>query len=190
MKYWNRVLTFFLVIIGFFIGLIVLRQASIESLYVSMGLTSSDYRNMVDFEELDVLLSGYPADEIECGFVEYFKGYWDYRKASGREKGIRAYVLGERRVVCGAREVVKGDVKSGTYKIYKGLNYIKTGWQIVGKDICKIEDRKAIEKTVDRSSWYIESFLECTRGEVNEVIARDYVDLVKEWLELEFECVD
>lgn len=177
----DRVLVLIFVLLGVLVGVATLYQASLRGTFRLMGLTSDDYSSFVDREILERLVLEDPAVHISCGARDYFRGWWQYRRSYGTDRSLRAFILGERRVVCGVRQVLSGSEKWGTYTIVKGIVYLQNGMASFGIDLCEHPDTSIIVPMVQRSSWYVGALLESTHGALHDVLSREYQPLVQAW---------
>lgn len=177
-----------LVLFGILVAVVSLYRLSLTGVYLKMGLTDTDYANVVDKEELDVLMDSYVADDISCDLLSYFRGTLDYINSEGDERGVRAVVLGERRVVCGARAISKGRVKWGAYMVVKGVGYLEEGTSILDESFCIGDRSDTLVPRFARASWYVSAFLESTKGVLRESVRKPYSSLVMNWRG--YPCID
>lgn len=188
MRFWARLSSVLFVSLGFVVGLVTLYRISVVGTYGKMGLNSYDYSQYVSSDSLRDLVAEVPADDISCGFREYFTGWIKHRMSSGAERGVRSFVLGERRVVCGVRQVINGSEKWGAYTLMKGISYLEAGSRDFGVQLCEHPDTVAVSKSIARSSWYIGAFLDSSYGSLHDSVARPYVNLVSVWRQ--YPCLD
>lgn len=181
-------LVILLVLFGFGVAIVSLYQLSLVGVYSKMGLTNADYTNVIDREEFMILMDSFPTDDISCDLLSYFRGTLDYMSSEGEERGMRSVVLGERRVVCGARAISKGRVRWGAYMVVKGVRYLEEGTSILDESFCLQESSTVLVPRFLRASWYISAFLESSRGELRESVRKPYSVLAMNWRS--YPCID
>lgn len=188
MKFWSRLMLILFVSLGFVIGFVTIYRISVVGTYGKMGLNAYDYSQYVSNDRLKDLVIEVSADDISCGFREYFTGWIRYRMSSGAERGVRSFVLGERRVICGVRQVLNGSEKWGAYTLMKGISYLEAGGRDFGAQLCEHPDTVAVSKSIARSSWYIGAFLDSSDGSLHDSVAKPYSNLVSSWRQ--YPCLD
>lgn len=184
----SSLLVVLLVLFGFGVAIVSLYQLSLIGVYSKMGLTDADYTNVINREEFVTMMDSFPTDDISCDLLSYFRGTLDYMSSEGEERGVRSVVLGERRVVCGARAIVKGRVRWGAYMVVKGVRYLEEGTSILDESFCLQESSTALVPRFSRASWYVGAFLESSRGELRESVRKPYSALVMSWRG--YPCID
>ncbi|GEM_PF-5946655 len=183
----NGLLSLVLVATGFFVAGVSLYLQSMSNVYAKMGLGAVDYTGEVENVRLSEELDRRPSDDISCGVLAYLAGLRGYNKSLGLERGVRAIVLGERRVVCGVELVARGRVKWGTYVLVKGLRYLEEGTEILGPGLCEGGGSVAAAPII-RASWYLGAFFDAASGQVRDAAIGSYGVLLSRWREMQ--CLD
>lgn len=192
MKTLTKVFVALMVGFGFLVGFLSIYHASFVGLFSQMGVGEIKEES-IDEEELRELVVE-KGMEVDCGVFGYFENYVGYRRGIREEKARMGFGIGEQRVYCGMREVLRGRRGWGSYMIVKGLRYLKKSSDIFEKGEISLEEgmcrreNEEVWRRAENTEELLEGFLDATEGSLHEAILQMYEPLRKDWSEVG--CLD
>ena len=147
-------------------------MASLSGVMTKMGLVGGNFDQLIDSNKLARLIMAQKGTS-DCSLWRTIGVIPRYFYSQNVERVELSRELGGVRIICGVRQVQRGNVERGVYTILKGLYYLREHYGKLRILVEKDKDGCELLLAPDYERW-IEGYLMASSGRTHELVIDVY----------------